>query len=69
MKTLTWKEGKYYIARCLDPELASFGLNKKEAIMNLNEALALYLHEELKTSGEEIVCGRGKTLKSLKSLR
>lgn len=47
LKATIWKEGKYYISQCLNVDVASFGLTKKEALENLQEALLLYL-EDLK---------------------
>ena len=41
-----WKEGKYYIAQCLNVDVSSFGKTKKEALKNLEEALALYLEDK-----------------------
>lgn len=41
-----WKEGKYYVARSLEVEVASQGKNKKEAISNLHEALELYFEDQ-----------------------
>ena len=48
LKAAIWKEGKYYISQCLNIDVASFGLTKKEALDNLEEALLLYL-EDIKT--------------------
>lgn len=42
LKNLVWKEGKYWVARCLNVEVSSFGDTKKEAMANLQEALELY---------------------------
>lgn len=42
LQNLVWKEGKYYIARCMNVEVSSFGETKKEALDNLEEALDLY---------------------------
>ncbi|MFA5348975.1 MAG: type II toxin-antitoxin system HicB family antitoxin [Candidatus Paceibacterota bacterium] len=47
LKATIWKEGKYYVSQCLNVDVASFGLTKKEALENLQEALLLYL-EDLK---------------------
>lgn len=44
-KNIVWKEGKYYVAQCLDVELSSFGNTKEEAVKNLEEALELYLED------------------------
>ncbi|OGZ70460.1 MAG: hypothetical protein A3F47_01290 [Candidatus Staskawiczbacteria bacterium RIFCSPHIGHO2_12_FULL_38_11] len=51
-KNIIWKEGKYYVAQCLNVDVSSFGKNKKEALFNLHEALALYFEDNknLKTS-------------------
>lgn len=41
-----WKEDKWFVARCLEIEVASQGKTEKEAIRNLTEALELYLEDE-----------------------
>lgn len=41
-----WKEGKYYVARCLNVEVSSFGESIDEAVMNLKEAVELYFEGE-----------------------
>jgi len=48
LKNIIWKEGKYYVARCLNVEVSSFGRTRKEALANLEEALALYFEDESK---------------------
>jgi predicted RNase H-like HicB family nuclease len=45
LKNIVWKEGKYYVAQCLNVDVSSFGKTKKEALANLNEALALYFED------------------------
>jgi len=42
LKNVIWKEGKYYIAQCLNIDVSSFGKTRKEAIINIEEALELY---------------------------
>lgn len=42
LKNVVWKEGKYYVAQCLNVDVSSFGKTKKEALKNLDEALELY---------------------------
>jgi len=51
-KSIIWKEGKYYVAQCLNVDVSSFGNTKKEALFNLREALELYFEDNnnLKTS-------------------
>ena len=44
--SLIWQEGKLYVAKCLEVEVASQGKNKKEALNNLKEALELYFEDE-----------------------
>ena len=43
-----WKEGKYYIAQCLNVDVSSFGRTKKEALERLEEAVELYLEDREK---------------------
>ena len=43
---LVWQEDKWYVARCLELEVASQGKTKKEALENLREAVDLYLEDE-----------------------
>lgn len=46
LKNVIWKEGKYYVAQCLNVDVSSFGKTKKEALANLDEALELYFEDE-----------------------
>jgi len=48
LKNVIWKEGKYYVAQCLNFEVNSFGRTKKEAIANLSEAIDLFLEDQPK---------------------
>jgi len=45
LKNIVWKEGKYYVAQCLNVEVSSFGKTKKEALAALDEALELYFED------------------------
>lgn len=45
LKNVVWKEGKYYVAQCLNVDVSSFGKTKKEALDNLDEALELYFED------------------------
>lgn len=40
-----WKEGKWFVARSLEVEVASEGKTEKEAVKNLREALELYFED------------------------
>ena len=43
---IVWKEGKWFVAKTLNLELASQGKTKREALSNLQEALDLLLEDE-----------------------
>lgn len=45
LKNVVWKEGKYYVAPCLNVDVSSFGKTKKQALANLDEALELYFED------------------------
>ncbi len=60
LENIVWKEGKYYVSKCLNVEVSSFGETKEEALANLQEALELYFEDEnevelLKIESPEIV--------------
>jgi predicted RNase H-like HicB family nuclease len=38
----TWKEGRWWIAQCLEVDVASQGPTEKQALKNLQEALVLH---------------------------
>lgn len=46
LHALVWKEGKWFVAKSLEVEVASQGKTKKDALENLKEALALYFEDE-----------------------
>ena len=37
-----WREDDWYVAQCLEVDVASQGKTEEEALANLQEALALY---------------------------
>ena len=45
LKNIVWKEGEFYVAKCLNVEVSSFGDSKEEALKNLQEALDLYFED------------------------
>lgn len=45
VKYTVHKEGKYYVSRCLNVEVSSFGETIDEAVNNLMEALELYFED------------------------
>ena len=44
--SVLWKEGKYFVAKALEVEVTSQGINEKEALGNLKEALELYFEDQ-----------------------
>ncbi|MBI4091638.1 MAG: type II toxin-antitoxin system HicB family antitoxin [Candidatus Levybacteria bacterium] len=46
LHTIVWREKNLFVAKFLEIELASQGKTRKEALRNLEEALALYLEDE-----------------------
>ncbi len=45
LENIVWREGNYYVAKCLNVEVSSFGESKAEALSNLDEALELYFED------------------------
>jgi len=45
LKNIVWKEDNFYVAKCLNVEVSSFGESKEEALKNLQEALNLYFED------------------------
>jgi predicted RNase H-like HicB family nuclease len=45
LKNVVWREGKYFVAQCLNVEGSSFGETKEEALKNLEEAISLYFED------------------------
>jgi len=43
---VVWKEDEYYVSRCINVEVSSFGRTIEEAIQNLKEAVELYFDGE-----------------------
>lgn len=46
LHVLVWKEGGWFVAKCVEVEVASQGKTKKEALRNIEEALELYFEDE-----------------------
>ena len=46
--SVVWKEGKWFVAKALEIEVASQGKTEKKALENLKEALELYFEGETK---------------------
>lgn len=46
VKYVIYKEGKYFVTKCLNFELSTFGETLDEAQKNMKEALELYFEED-----------------------
>lgn len=46
LSALVWKDDDFYVAKSIEVEVASQGKTKKEALINLKEALELYFEDE-----------------------
>ena len=51
---VVWREGKWFVAQCLEVDVASQGRTKEEALANLKEALELYFEEPCPTIVPEV---------------
>jgi predicted RNase H-like HicB family nuclease len=45
LESIVWKEGKYFVAQCLNVDVSSFGETKQQALNNLKEAVLLYMED------------------------
>lgn len=45
-QNVVWKEGKYFVAQCLNIDVSSFGNTREEALANLDEAINLLLEDK-----------------------
>ncbi len=49
-----WKEGNWFVAQCVEVDVASQGESEQEALSNLREALELYFEEPRATVTPEM---------------
>jgi predicted RNase H-like HicB family nuclease len=49
-----WQEGEWYVAQCLDVDVASQGETEAEALENLTEALRLHFTPPCATAAPEV---------------
>jgi predicted RNase H-like HicB family nuclease len=49
-----WREGSWYVAQCLEVDVASQGETEEEALANLKEALELYFEEPRATRPAQV---------------
>ncbi len=45
LQSAVWKEGKFFVAQCLNVDVSSFGKTQREALANVKEALELYFED------------------------
>ena len=55
LQNIVWKEGKFFVAQCLNVDISSFGKTKKEALSNLDEALELYFEDLPTKSVKQVI--------------
>ena len=48
-----WREGEWYVAQCLEVDVASQGESEEEALMNLREALDLHFEPPVATIAQD----------------
>ena len=51
---VVWQEGKWFVAQCLDVDIASQARTRSSALRNLKEALALHLQAPTATLRPEL---------------
>lgn len=49
-----WREGEWYVAQCLEVDVASQGESEEEALTNLREALELHFEPPTPTAAPRI---------------
>ena len=49
VSAVVWQEGKWFVAQCLDIDVASQGHTEHEALENLQDALSLHLMPPIAT--------------------
>jgi predicted RNase H-like HicB family nuclease len=55
LDNIVWKEGKYFVAQCLNIDISSFGKTKNEALKNLKEAIDLYFEDAEESEKAKLV--------------
>lgn len=49
-----WREGKWWVAQCLEVDVASQGRTEKTALKNLGDALALHFSPPVATASPRV---------------
>lgn len=50
-----WREGKWYIAQCLEVDVVSQGTSESAALKNLADALALHFSPPMATQAPKVL--------------
>jgi len=66
LQSVVYREGKHYVAECLNVDVSSFGDTRAEAVANLKEALELYFEDAPATNATSVDAPEVRTL-TLKS--
>jgi predicted RNase H-like HicB family nuclease len=62
LQTVVYREGKHYVAQCLNVDVSSFGETEAEALANLQEALELYFEDAPTTDAAPVEAAEVRTL-------
>lgn len=54
-RATVWREGDWYVAQCLDVDVASQGRTREEALSNLKEAVELHFEKPCATEVPEVI--------------
>jgi predicted RNase H-like HicB family nuclease len=54
-RATVWREGDWFVAQCLDVDVASQGRTREEALANLKEAVELHFEEPRASEVPEVV--------------
>ena len=46
-KYVVYQDGKYFVSQCLNVDVSSFGKTIDEAVKNLEDAVELYLRDDI----------------------
>lgn len=47
LKYVVYQDGKYFVSQCLNVDVSSFGKTIDEAVKNLEDAVELYMRDDL----------------------
>jgi predicted RNase H-like HicB family nuclease len=50
----TWQEGEWFVAQCIEVDIASQGLTEEEALENLRDALELHFTPPVATVAPQV---------------